>query len=242
MRIKDVIFDLYGTLVDIRTDERRLSFWRKAAEIFSKNGADYLPADLKKRYFSTVKNEEQAALKAAGGFPEIDILRVFAELYRAKGVEADPALLDATAKAFREASTERLRLYPEAAALLKRLRESGMRIWLLSNAQAAFTRPELQALGLEGSFDGVYLSSELGFKKPDPRFFEALLTEQKISAETAVMIGNDGGCDIAPARSLGLKTVYVRSEISPKESPPQSDFFAESSGLMKIAGFILQGE
>lgn len=34
---KNYFFDLYGTLVDIRTDERKPSLWRGAAEFIIKN-------------------------------------------------------------------------------------------------------------------------------------------------------------------------------------------------------------
>ena len=42
-------FDLYGTLVDIRTDERKPSLWRGAADFLSLCGAAYTSAELKER-------------------------------------------------------------------------------------------------------------------------------------------------------------------------------------------------
>ena len=38
---KNYIFDLYGTLVDIRTDEYKDSLWKDIAKIYSINGAKY---------------------------------------------------------------------------------------------------------------------------------------------------------------------------------------------------------
>ena len=38
---ENYFFDLYGTLVDIRTDERKLSLWRGVAEFYSVCGAPY---------------------------------------------------------------------------------------------------------------------------------------------------------------------------------------------------------
>ena len=42
------IFDLYGTLVDIRTNEEKAYLWKKMSEIYSSMGACYEPMELKK--------------------------------------------------------------------------------------------------------------------------------------------------------------------------------------------------
>lgn len=142
---------------------------------------------------------------------------------------------------FRALSTEYIRLYDGARELLSALRERGCRLWLLSNAQAVFTRWELEQLGLKDCFDGVYLSSDYGVKKPDRRFFEVLLHERGILPEQAVMIGNDGVCDIAGAQALGLSTVYIRSNLSPDEPLPQADHVLEQMDLRQLLN-MLTGE
>ena len=182
MRWRDCIFDLYGTLVDIRTDEHSSALWEEMANIYARNGAVYTPEELEKRYFDTVAELEagfpQLRRDAHEAHPEIKLGCVFQKLYRDRGGPADPALVLHTGRRFRELSTEYVRLYPGARELLTELRERGRGVWLLSNAQAMFTRPELQKVGLDGAFDGVYLSSDYGVKKPDTRFFEILLRER----------------------------------------------------------------
>ena len=171
MRYHDCIFDLYGTLVDIRTDETRPRLWEELAAWYRENGAAYEPEELKEAYF-------------------------------------------------RE--------------LLKALRANGQRVWLLSNAQSIFTRCELSMLGIEKLFDGIYLSSDYGCKKPDRRFFELLLRERGIAPENAIMIGNDGVCDIQGARAVGLSALYVRSNISPEEPLPEADYVLEEMDLGRV--------
>ena len=126
-----------------------------------------------------------------------------------------------------------LGLYDGAAELLRALRSWDCGVWLLSNAQAIFTRRELKQLRLDGLFDGVYLSSDCGCKKPDRRFFELLLKERGISSERAVMIGNDGVCNIEGARSAGLSTIYIRSDLSPCEPLPDADYVLERIDLLR---------
>ena len=43
------IFDLYGTLVDIHTNESKASLWKNMAQIFSMMGVTYTAPELKKR-------------------------------------------------------------------------------------------------------------------------------------------------------------------------------------------------
>lgn len=237
MRAENVVFDLYGTLVDIRTDEHGKGCWERTAEIFRENGAEYLPKELEKRYFEVVSElEHETNVDLKEVYHEIDILRAFRILYREKGVSADGELAEKTAVGFRRASTKFIRLYPNVVWLLSGLSEDGARVILLSNAQAAFTRPELRRLGLDGLFDKIFLSSDFGIKKPDLRFFGAALKD--LDPQRTVMVGNDMTCDIEPAKKLGLSTVYVRSKISPKGDNPSADMIIRSGEIMRVREWV----
>lgn len=214
------LLDLYGTLVDIRTDENQPSLWQRVAGFAVSHGAAWEPRELHRAYLAAVAVEEEALRIRDRGLPlaqgEIDLGEVFARLYAQKGVKAEERLIAETALVFRKASTRRLRLYAGAKELLFALREQG-RVILLSNAQSLFTRPELYALGLTDCFDSIYLSSEAGFKKPDPRFFRLALEREGLAPEACLMIGNDPVCDGQGARALGLDAWVIRSNISPRD-------------------------
>ncbi len=241
---RDCIFDLYGTLVDIRTDERSPRLWETMARWYGARGADYAPQALEDAYFRLVRQLEQQAADAdsaiPGACPEIRLEQVFQRLFQDKGVPAKPAMTAAAGAHFRRCSLERLCLYDGAKELLKTLRANGQRVWLLSNAQRIFTVPELDYLGLTPYFDGIYLSSDYGVKKPDPRFFRRLLAERAIRPENAVMVGNDGACDILGAQAVGLATVYVRSGISPREPLPPADHALDRMDLALVRELLTQ--
>ena len=80
-------------------------------------------------------------------------------------------LVCAAGRMFRACSTAYIRLYPEAKELLLDLRERGISVYLLSNAQRLFTEPELKMLGIYELFDKICISSDVGFCKPSHRFF-----------------------------------------------------------------------
>ena len=238
MRYQNCIFDLYGTLVDIRTDETLPQLWAELAVWYRKHGADYTPDALQNAYFRIVRQMEnpETSLRndAHEAHPEIQLELAFRTLYREKGIDASMELSVRTGELFRRGSIEYIRLYSGAVELLKALRANGQGVWLLSNAQHIFTVPELQTLGIEALFDGIYLSSDYGCKKPDRRFFEVPLRERGIKPESAIMIGNDGVCDIQGARSVGLSTLYIHSNLSPEEPMPEADYVLKEMDLHRV--------
>ncbi len=217
------IFDLYGTLVDIKTDEEQESLWDKMTEFYGFSGAVYEKQELREQYAALCKKETDelcqriAQTRGKIVYPEIQIDRIFRLLYEKKGISAGMELLTATAKMFRILSTEYIRLYDGALEVLSYLKGHGKHVFLLSNAQYIFTAYEINYLGLTEYFDGIILSSCESCKKPDPAFFETLLCRYKLKKEESVMIGNEGETDIKGAASAGIDSLYLSSNLSPEK-------------------------
>lgn len=244
MRYPNCIFDLYGTLVDIHTDETQPRLWAEMAAWYRGHGAEYPAQTLQDAYFRTVRKLEHGAASlrsdAHEAHPEIQIEEVFRLLFLEKGVHAGLELAVHTGERFRKASMDYIRLYDGAAELLSSLRANGQHVYLLSNAQRIFTAYELRFLGIESMFDGIYLSSDYGCKKPDRRFYELLLNAHRIIPEEAIMVGNDGVCDIQGAQAVGLSTMYIRSNISPMEPLPKADYVLEEMNLTRVREILTQ--
>lgn len=216
----DLIFDLYGTLVDIHTEETE-EVWEKTALYFGYYGAHFTGAELKEAFETQIHCRKAKAGQSYECFPDIPFHEVMADLFRCKGVtvKADQLGIQA-AQLFRICSTEYIRLYPRVLESLEMLRKKGFRLWLLSNAQEVFTRYELQHLGLLDVFDGIYISSTFGYRKPDIRFFRTLLEEHQLDPAKCLMIGNDRETDIAGAKAAGLATFYLHTALTPSEQAP----------------------
>ena len=216
----DLIFDLSGTLVDIHTEETP-DVWEKTALYFGYYGAHYTGATLKDAFASELTHRQAKAGQSYECFPDIPFHQVMADLFRRKGIRSNAdALGIQAAQLFRICSTEYIRLYPHVLEALEKLRKKGFRLWLLSNAQEMFTRYELNHLGLVDVFDGVYLSSCFGFRKPDIRFFRALLDERQLEPRKCLMIGNDRETDIAGAKAAGIDTFYMHTALTPDHQSP----------------------
>lgn len=209
MKYKNYIFDLYGTLVDIHTDEHDLKVWKKMVSAYKKHGAVYTPAKMRKTYELLVRDAQKGA-------DEIVIEPVFEKMFTLCNVEINPDTVTEMCHLFRENSTEYIRLYPWTIPMLEGLKKAGKKVVLLSNAQRAFTEPELEKLGILSYFDFVFISSDKGVKKPNPAFFNAMLTECNLDAKECLMIGNDETCDIGGAHKVGMDGFYIHTKISPE--------------------------
>ncbi len=235
MTYDNYVFDLYGTLVDIHTEENDPSLWKKLALFYGYYDAMYEPEELKNAYETLVKGKE-SALKLTleedthyshEASPEIEITEVFSELYAKKGVRAPEELAVHTGQFFRVLSTEYVRIYPGTDKMLQALKEAGKRIYLLSNAQRIFTEYEMRRLQIAQYFDRILISSDYRTKKPDKRFFDILLDTCDLSAEASLFIGNDSKTDISGARTVGMDTFYVNSNISPQGDRADADYVVE---------------
>ena len=217
MKYTDLIFDLYGTLVDIHTEENDL-VWEKTALYFGFYGAHYTTEELKTAFRQELQAREATAGQSYECFPDIPFEQIMAQLFRAKGIEENAEALGINAaQLFRISSIEYVKLYPGVLDALAQLRQKGYRLWLLSNAQRIFTAYELRHLGLGEQMDGIYISSDYRCRKPDARFYRALIEEQGLEIEKCLMIGNDRYTDIAGARGLGMATLYMHTALTPPD-------------------------
>lgn len=237
------IFDLYGTLVDIRTDENKEELWEKLSLFYAFYGAFYTPEELARSYKrltgEMTAGHEELRRDSHEAFPEIRIEEVFHALFEEKGIAPDEPLVRHAGQFFRILSMEFIRLYDGTEEMLSAVKESGRKIYLLSNAQRIFTEYEMNALGITKYFDGIFISSDEGCKKPDLKFFRKLIDTCGIDPERAVMLGNDGICDIEGAKRAGLGTVYVHSDISPAEDAPDADYVLPQMDMEQIRKILL---
>jgi putative hydrolase of the HAD superfamily len=197
-----ILFDLYGTLIDIQTNENSDIFWNKFAKQ-TKKYKKYNPLTLKSLY-------KDLCLELSNEKEEIEIRDVFRKIFNIQDKK-----LEKVCQKFRKLSTGYITVYGGAKKLLARLKENNDKVFLLSNAQEAFTTPELKKLKLYDYFDGIAISSTYGIKKPNKEFFQQAIANFNIQGEDIIMVGNDYVCDIAPAIELELKTVFIETNLTP---------------------------
>lgn len=247
---QNYVFDLYGTLVDIHTEEDDRAVWQKLSLLYGYYGAHYTPDELHAAYQRLVRmgetkikqnwQDDMQVQYAHEAFPEIQIETVFAALFSEKNVSAEPALVLHVGQFFRTLTTQYLRLYDFALQLLQAIRQKGNSVYLLSNAQRIFTEYELHYLDIAKYFDAIFISSDYATKKSDARFFHVFLRQSRLNASDCIMIGNDARCDIAGAKAVGMDTYYIHSNLSPDcEETPKATYVQMHMGLEEVEKRLL---
>lgn len=239
---KNYIFDLYGTLIDINTNEWKSGLWKNMAMIYSMGGAEYTPKELKKAYNDYLKMEiEKVPREKYSTNPEPEITDVFMKLYTDKGIECSKETAKYTGRVFRSLSIKYIKLYNGVKELFGAIRANGGKIFLLSNAQRIFTEPELRMLGIYDDFDDIIISSDMGCAKPDRMFYEHILKKHCLKKEESIMIGNDYITDIKGSYDVGLDSLYLHTNLSPEIKGELFAKYKIMSGSLTEARNILFG-
>jgi len=116
------------------------------------------------------------------------------------------------------------RLVPDAGTVLAALRDRGYRLGLVSNTPWGtpdyLWTGQLQRFGLARFFEVTCFSSDVGFRKPDPRIFRTALKALGVPAGRAVFVGDEPEADIDGARAAGLASVWIdRAGHTPPDPP-----------------------
>ncbi len=210
MAIKGILFDLYGTLIDIETDESMDEIYRGIAHYLTYHGVYLHRWEVRDRYYRIMKQQKEILGEE---YPEIDVEAIWNAFLRQEGIKAAPArrrLALTLAHIYRGISRKRLQLYPGVKEVLDELRPA-YRMALISDAQPCYALPEMKAVGLDGYFDPVIISAPYGFRKPDKRLTEKALDIMKLMSAEVIYVGNDMYRDIYGANRLGIKTIFVDS-------------------------------
>lgn len=110
---------------------------------------------------------------------------------------------------------------PEVTNIMHKLREQGHRVVVLSNTNSLHTTfwpeeyPEVKAAA-----DKIYLSQEMGMRKPEARIYQAVLQAEGFTAADAVFF-DDNADNIEGANQLGITSILVTG----KETIP--NYFAK---------------
>ena len=106
--------------------------------------------------------------------------------------------------------------FPEVRASLEEARSRGWKLAILSNTDREFIDASMARIGVP--FEFAIVASEIGSYKPGHRHWEAF--REQITPDAHVHVGASLFHDVAPARELGLPTVWVnRLGEEPKPHP-----------------------
>ena len=213
MNIRALIFDVNGTLIDIKTDEGLEEIYRAIAHFLAYQGISLHRWEVRDLYFQIM---QQQRAQSAETFAELDVVEVWREFLRNKASDYTRSLPSEKrehlplflAELHRSIARKRLRPYPQVQETLDQLR-SHYHMAVVSDAQSAYAVPELRAVGLLHYFNPIIISGDYGYRKPDPRLFQMALDALQVRPEQALFFGNDLYHDIFGAQQVGMKAIFV---------------------------------
>jgi len=129
-------------------------------------------------------------------------------------------------------------LYPEVPGTLRALAER-YRLACITN-HFSWVRDRARDAGFADLVSVWAISGEVGAEKPDPAIFAHALREAEAAPDRVAMVGDRLDRDIAPAKALGMRTVWVLRNEAPDDPTPAQlavpdaaiDTLAELPGLV----------
>jgi len=112
--------------------------------------------------------------------------------------------------------------YPDALVFLKEVKGRGFRLCLATGAHAQEKAAALERRAGEGLFEEAFTEKDAGSPKSSPLYYQKLLERCRARPEEAIMVGDSLVNDIAPARRVGIRTIWVnrKGETAPHNSLP----------------------
>ena len=116
--------------------------------------------------------------------------------------------------------------YSDAKNTLAALRDKGYKLGVIANQKVGIAE-RLETWGLRKYFDIITASAEIGYAKPDKEIFEKAFELAGCTAEESIMVGDRLDNDIIPAKSLGMKTVWLKNGLAKYQSPKLGEGVAD---------------
>jgi 2-haloacid dehalogenase len=208
MEVKVATFDCYGTLID----------WEGGAASFLYSLARRFDPDpppgrvLRERW-----EEIQFGLLQQDYAPYREIL---ASSLRAWAGERGFEPPDDAPEAFALAM-ESWQPFPDTVPALRAAKQSGLRLWIISNTDRAILDHSLRHLEVE--FDGATVAEDVRAYKPSDPPFRQALRDIGVSPEEILHVAFGFKYDLAPAQRHGMRTAWVNRHREPAPGPERPE-------------------
>lgn len=209
-KIKAVLFDFIGTLVNVKgysLEVSKIKLYRAIVDAgFKVSQKDFLDA--------YTQAHEKYRVERYQKLVEVTNAVWISEALNNLGFETKPddSRVKTAVNVFFEDYVDSFRLRKCAKKVLRMLSES-YKLGLVSNfTYAPVIYAGLRKVGIDSFFNVVLVSDAVGWRKPHMKIFEEALKRLEVKAEETLYVGDSPDEDIKGAKGLGMKTVFVASQ------------------------------
>ncbi|HEX8222085.1 MAG TPA: HAD-IA family hydrolase [Chloroflexia bacterium] len=218
--LKGVLFDMGGTLLEYqREDWEALDVQLNSdlhTYIASRGHADRLPPldEFLEVFNARFRSGWEQAARTQKSF---NMLNLLDELFSERGIP-ERAGVEHMVPWYKGVS-DITYVRPDVKPTLERLRDSGLKLGLVSNTAWPSTihDPDLERFGLLDLLACRVYSCEFGWEKPAPPIFRAALDCLGLEPGETAFVGDFRRYDIAGAHAAGMKGIWKRIEGRPDE-------------------------
>lgn len=196
-KIKAVIFDLFGTLIDsFNAQEYRQVLSGMASSLSLPEASFY---DL----WSSSFNQ-----RALGVFKTLEESIFF--ISKELNIPVDKNAMEQAIRIRLDYTKRTLVPREDAIETLKQLQKLGFKIGLISDC--TFEVPQIwNTTKLSQYFDSVIFSCSVGIKKPDPRIYHLACKKLKVKPKNCLYIGDGSSRELSGALHVGMFPLLIRS-------------------------------
>jgi putative hydrolase of the HAD superfamily len=190
-----VVFDFFGTLTPVSPPQIWADNSAQLADALGVPAAALLQA-----------LDETFPERISGDFG--DVWQTLAILAARLGAHLGDGQLDRAVQIRREMQESMFTFRPEAVPVLRRLREQGLRIGLVSDCTTELPDawPRLPVAAL---VDAPVFSCVERTRKPDPRLFHKVAADLTVAPAQCLYIGDGGGRELTGATEVGMRAVLL---------------------------------
>jgi putative hydrolase of the HAD superfamily len=212
--VRSVLFDFGHTLVDFhRTQEALHAAYEQIRARVEAVAYMEVPEllDLVERVAGGV-DQLVAESYQQGRLEEVDQATLLRESFAAIGFDLPDDVIDHIVLLDHSAYSNSITVDPEVIQTLEELKSAGLRMGLVSNItlRPNLMREDLLRYGLDRFLDAWVFSSEVGWRKPDPRIFREALDRLKADPGETVFVGDRLYDDVSGAQAVGMRAVQTR--------------------------------
>ncbi len=224
-RYKTLLLDADDTIFDFLAAER-IAFFEMAERMG-------IPADDEMHaVYSTINDRHWKALERGELTREQVLVGRYACLAEHFGLQMDPAEMNLC---YLQALSRQAILFDDSMDAVRELAEEH-RIYIVTNGNAMVQRGRFSKSPVMQYVDGYFISGEIGFEKPDVRYFDAVFAAiPDFDLATTLLAGDSATGDLRGAINAGIDSCYVDRRGKPLPEGIRPTYrVPDLAGLMKL--------
>jgi putative hydrolase of the HAD superfamily len=101
--------------------------------------------------------------------------------------------------------------FPFLIEMLDTLKQRGYLLGIITNGRGEFQKSAISGLGIQNYFDVILISEVEGTRKPQPEIFQQAMNQLGVAPENSFFVGDNPKADIEGAKNVKMRTIWKRN-------------------------------